>query len=454
MTGLLEASYSTDAPEVVPPDQIREQLERMLQTHFFRQSRRYAPMLRFIVEESLAGRGDLLKERILGIEVFHRDSSYDTAADPIVRVTIAEIRKRIAQYYHDEAHNDEPRIELPAGRYEAKFYPSKASLHTREMALPTPAIRPLEPVAVTAVEIPPPGEQATVAVPTAPAFATPAVSSFAPASRPRRRLAIFALAVLVLGLSAAVFVSVQRREALDELWAPLLRPGKQVLICLPTEVGQHRGALTVPSDLSANDAGPVKKEDPTKVTFLEHETSGENVVFSDALAVTKIANLMALRSREYRVRLNVNTTLDDLRQGPAVLIGGLDNQWSIEAISPLRFRFGGNDDEGYWISDAQNPTDHRWFLDLNQAYTRVTRDYALIARVHSRQAGQPQMIIAGIGMSGTMAASEFLADRGRAEELKRRLGKQLPSSEFEIVLGTDVVNGVAGAPQILETWVR
>ena len=84
----------------------------------------------------------------------------------------------------------------------------------------------------------------------------------------------------------------------------------------------------------------------------------------------------------------------------------------------------------------------------------MTRDYALIARVHDAQVGQPQMIVAGIGMSGTMAAGEFLADPQQIEELERRVGPGLLDHDFEAVLVTDVVNGVAGAPHILEVWVR
>ena len=100
---------------------IRKQLNRMLETHHFKNSKRYPMLLRFIVEETLEGRGEFLKERLIGVRVYERPADYDTAADPIVRVTIAEIRKRIAQYYHDEEHDAEIRIELLPGRYAPEF---------------------------------------------------------------------------------------------------------------------------------------------------------------------------------------------------------------------------------------------------------------------------------------------------------------------------------------------
>ena len=106
-------------------DQVRRQMERLLETAHFKNSRRYPALFRFIVEETLEGRGEFLKERLLGVRVFNRPPDYDTADDPIARVTIAEIRKRIAQYYHEEAHESEMRIELMPGRYEPEFYPRK-----------------------------------------------------------------------------------------------------------------------------------------------------------------------------------------------------------------------------------------------------------------------------------------------------------------------------------------
>src|SRR6202046_4086463 len=104
---------------------VRRQLHRLLETSHFKNSKRYPALFRFIVEETLEGRGEFLKERLLGVRVFDRPPDYDTANAPIVRVTIAEIRKRIAQYYHEEAHDSEMRIELLPGRYEPEFRPRK-----------------------------------------------------------------------------------------------------------------------------------------------------------------------------------------------------------------------------------------------------------------------------------------------------------------------------------------
>src|ERR1035437_1972548 len=82
---------------------IQAQLERMLNNPHFRHSQRFPSFLRFVESHTLAGQTDPLKERTIGSEVFGKDPDYDTASYPIVRVTAAEIRKRIAQYYQDRS---------------------------------------------------------------------------------------------------------------------------------------------------------------------------------------------------------------------------------------------------------------------------------------------------------------------------------------------------------------
>src|SRR5579883_1868160 len=113
-------------PYVQPPAcledrTVREQLARILASPLFRHSRHYPALLKYVVEQKLEGRSAHLKERALGVQVFGRDADYDSNLDPVVRTSACEVRKRLAQYYHDEAHAAELRIELPAGSYVPEF---------------------------------------------------------------------------------------------------------------------------------------------------------------------------------------------------------------------------------------------------------------------------------------------------------------------------------------------
>src|SRR5690242_1125307 len=77
-------------------------LEQILASSAFRNSKRYAAVLRYVIERTLEGNTDRLKERTIGVDVFGRAADYDTAADHVVRSAMAEVRKRLAQYYQDE----------------------------------------------------------------------------------------------------------------------------------------------------------------------------------------------------------------------------------------------------------------------------------------------------------------------------------------------------------------
>src|SRR5271154_58772 len=79
-TAFVEETVPTHAVEELSRIELLQQLERIVNSKYFRNSKRYPVLLRFVVEQTLAGRSDLLKERTLGMTVFDRDSDYDTNA--------------------------------------------------------------------------------------------------------------------------------------------------------------------------------------------------------------------------------------------------------------------------------------------------------------------------------------------------------------------------------------
>jgi hypothetical protein len=83
----------------------------------FRGSHRSAQFLTYVVEQSIAGRFDLLKERLIGVELFGRNPSYDTGEDAIVRVTASDVRRRLLQHYGRTGPVCELRLKLPSGSY-------------------------------------------------------------------------------------------------------------------------------------------------------------------------------------------------------------------------------------------------------------------------------------------------------------------------------------------------
>ena len=97
----------------VSAEEVMAALSLILASDAFAHVKRPSLFLRHVVESTLRGEQTLLKETLLGIEVFGREPSWNTRIDPIVRQEAARLRKRLARYY--EAESPEVRIELPVG---------------------------------------------------------------------------------------------------------------------------------------------------------------------------------------------------------------------------------------------------------------------------------------------------------------------------------------------------
>jgi hypothetical protein len=389
-----------------------EQLERLLASPYFSHSRRFPSFLRFIVNHTLSGHTDQLKERTLGVEVFGKDANYDTANDPIVRVTAAEIRKRIAQYYQEPAHEHELRLSLPPGSYVPKFDPPHG-------------YRPEEIQSMVLHGHP----EVDVARAARPVVLDVAV---APA-RPRWVPAVMTAVVLLL-ISAGAWIWWQssRQSALTEFWAPVVSSGDPVLFCIADQTEYTAIAL--------RDA-----QDPTKQQVLHDNLTA--VVIDDLYAVIKIATYLQQNHKKFNLRGEGSTTLMDLRGGPTVFIGAYDNQWTLRLLKPLRFHFV-NDAlmTHFGIVDASSKTPTTWIVDRTQQIaTNNYRDYAIVARFTDSTTGKLAVVAAGVGRGGTIAAGELLTDPAQLAPVLRAAGDK---KNIELVLSTPIIGGEPGPPRI------
>ena len=105
----------------VAPDQVRLQLDRVLASETFAGAARLSRFLRFVVERTLAGEGDGLKEYTIGVEVFDRPADYDPRTDSIVRVEAARLRAKLAEYYGGPGAADPVIIQVRKGGYAPDF---------------------------------------------------------------------------------------------------------------------------------------------------------------------------------------------------------------------------------------------------------------------------------------------------------------------------------------------
>ena len=96
-------------------------LARVVASGGFANSPRMSRFLRFVVEETMAGRASSLKEYAVGVHVFDKADSYDPSVDPTVRVEAAKLRAKLARYYESEGRGEALVIEIPKGGYSARF---------------------------------------------------------------------------------------------------------------------------------------------------------------------------------------------------------------------------------------------------------------------------------------------------------------------------------------------
>lgn len=390
---------------------IYEQLERLLSNPHFSNSRRFPSFLRYVIEQTLNGQGDALKERTLGVEIFGRKADYDTASDPIVRVTATEIRKRIAQYYQEPGHESELRISLPAGSYIPQFQDS-----VKEDAAPAePQSEPIQQPAL--------------------AEETPAVKQTPAHHHFWRGFAVSFLVLVVLAGGGAWIWQTQHHSPFDFFWGPVLNANDPVLLCVADQQ-QY-------SSIELRDAN-----DPNQLVIL-HDTLTA-VVMDDLSPIAHVAGLLQSNRKKYSLKGESATTLTDLRAGPTIFIGAFDNAWTLRLTDPLRYHFV-NDPQmtELGIVDNQAPTTRRWMVDRKQQLaTNNYTDYAIIARFTDSITGEPEMVVAGVARGGTIAAGEFLTDPEDLAKLMHAAKAAGNKQNMEVVLGTQIIGGEPGAPTV------
>ena len=96
---------------------IRHQLDRILNSGPFHQSQRRQRFLEYLVNETLAGRGERLKGYNVALEVFDRPETFDPTVDPLVRIEAARLREKLREYYGADGQGDPIHIDLPKGTY-------------------------------------------------------------------------------------------------------------------------------------------------------------------------------------------------------------------------------------------------------------------------------------------------------------------------------------------------
>jgi hypothetical protein len=385
---------------------IQEQVERLLRNSHFNQSRRFPSFLRFVLEQTLLGQTDLLKERTLGIEIFGREADYDTASDPIVRVTATEIRKRIAQYYQEPGHETELRVSLPAGSYVPQFqWPHGAGVP----------------------------QTVAVVIPPATAIVLEGVAEPKPPRRwSWRPVAAAAVIAIVLCSSAIYLWRSTQRSAFDFFWGPLVKSSEPVLFCVADQSKY--------STITLRDAANPSQQNQLQDNLIA-------IIIDDLNPIVRVAGLLQSNGKKYGVKGEGATNLNDLRNGPTVFIGAFDNAWTLRLTANLRYHFANNAEmTDFGIVDSTKPGQPGWVVDrVQQMTTNNYRDYAIVARFMDGTTGKLAVVAAGVARGGTRVAAEYLSDPVDLAQLERAAGNK---KNMEVVLSTQIIDGEPGTPKV------
>jgi len=395
---------------------VEQQLEHLLASPLFNSSKRYGQFLRFVVARALDGQGSQLKERVLGIEIFERNADYDTNTDTIVRVTAAEIRKRLDQYYQNPKHGHEIRLFLPSGSYAPHF-----SWPGHPNGFPDGATAP------------PANGLAVLKAESVTAQANPSGLRSGRFSVSAKTLVIVAALILILAVAWAALRE-PRSTLVRQFWQPFVNSAEPTLFCLADQP-QY-------ASIRLRDAA-----DPQHVTMLPDTMV--TVIIDDVDPLVDIAGMLRTYGKNYRVLGESSTTLTDLRHSASVFIGAFDNGWTLRLTAPLRFHFG-NDVSmtKFWIEDRNNADKREWLLTREQQKTEDYKDYAIVARFVPPDTDQVSVVAAGIGRGGTVAAGEFLVNENRMDEILKQLPVDWQKKNIEVVLETQVIQGRSGPPRV------
>lgn len=418
-------------------DAILRELHEVLASPHFCNSKRYPALLQYIVENTLAGKSELLKERTIGVEVFDRRPSYDTSADTVVRYTAGEVRKRLMLHYSEFGRNSSIRISLPAGSYIPEFLlghdqhaegdsgiaAQTAHTHAFDGHSQADGDTPAQAVSLTSSS-------------STSLTDTPAGIAHGPFSRFRgsaaKRLMWLAAAVVFVALVVAGMLwrshAVQPQAAVDDFWGPVLQGQHTVLICAGGVVFQQNnfsGVITAGKDI--------------EYPFVSMQI---------ASAIAQISGITEHYGVATELHSSPSTPLTVLREHPAVLLGGYNNQWTMRLLLPQRYQFTPEPVES--IIDRTQPQAH-WQRDHSQPYSSAD-DYALLARFRDATTDSWVVVLAGLGRNGTEAAAQFATSPHYMQLLRDKIGRDFSNQNIEAVLKVNVIDGKTGAPSILTVY--
>jgi hypothetical protein len=437
-------THREDPPRDGPDKEaVLQELESILSSPFFRTSNRSKQFLSYVVQHTLDGNHEPLKERTIGAKLFQRPVGYATGDDPVVRVQAGEVRRRLEQYHHAALSQSPVRIELPVGSYAPEFRWAPGAPFPEEPAPeePAPVIQIVSAAVVAG------GEVASGEV------VRQGVRWLAPAMG---LVLLLALAVLATG----IYRTSGRRSALSEFWSPAQTTSGPVLICLAKprvyrpspelyqKYAKSQGEFTTEWQ-RLTQSPPL--EPTTKLNWGDMvEYTDYGVAAGDVYAALRLTAALARMGKESRVRIGTNYSFADLRNSPAIVVGAFNNRWTMQVTSNLHFAFA--EENGKQMIREHGPSGRTWSARFG-SHGETIEDFGVVTRLLNSQTGNFVVATAGLLADGTQAAAEFVSSPQYLEDALRTAQPDWMNKNLQFVVQTTVTDTIPGPPQVVAIYM-
>jgi len=417
--------------------EVYEQLERVVKSSWFRTSPRCSALLRHTIEATIQGRSLQLRERQIGVDVFHRNPGYDTDGDPVVRIAAGEVRKRLAQYYSDPDSSGQIRIELPIGSYVPSFhFPIQEDSSAKQ-----PNLR----LTLKALEL-----QGNSDASALPAISEPVPEPPGKTSTGRKwvwmALAALLMLLSVVGGTWENLHPKPKASGVDLFWAPVMSMQRRAYL----NIGVNFAA-----PISLSDARPPHSSPFGKSVSEKPSVKVPVWLANEGAAATRIAEFLGKNHKDFDMTAASNDEgFYFLLNKPVIIVGDNTESWTNHFTDSMRYQFESDHvHQIKWISDREKPTERFGEIAMGVPTPMKYEDYALVARTFDSTTGGPVMVLAGITSMGTMAAAQFVTEPGYLNDFMRVAPKGWDSKNIEFLIAVPVVANVPGHARIAAYYI-
>ncbi|MDQ0321522.1 TolB-like protein [Pararhizobium capsulatum DSM 1112] len=289
---------------------VRQELERIIESSAFKATPRRKKLLRYLVEELLAGRGHELKGYTIATLVFGRDESFDPQTDPVVRLEARRLRHDLDSYYVSAGRGNPLRISIPKGQYAPTI--EKADTDT-------PAV-PVTSAATEGVYVAPELGPENTAV----------------SSKLFRRATLAAAIAIVLIFAAVIYATVFSQPGSFSRSSAV---NSTALAVLPFETeGDDPANAALAKDMADEIMNGLSRFEGIHLympSAADKSLSGPDPIeFGNRLNLTYVVNGTINAAAEKMLRVNVR--LIDVRSQRILWIGSYDRSYSAERLNALQ----------------------------------------------------------------------------------------------------------------------